>query len=130
LRAAGPAEADAIAVAQDALVHRRVVDERPEARAAVADDVVAAVVRDLGVLPRDVAADDAQIALAAAADREGRLVDPHHAPAGCVAGPSAVCRRHPASPSLLDPESLPPRPSVPQCASRASLSMPLTRVSL
>ena len=59
---------------------RFAVDVRAVARAAVAQDVLAAVVRDLGVVARDVAADQLQIVPAAAADREHRLVDGDDAP--------------------------------------------------
>ena len=51
------------------------VDERAVARAAIAQHVGAVDLRDLGVIARDVAAGQPQVVLAAAADRDERLVD-------------------------------------------------------
>ena len=51
------------------------VDEGAEPRLLVADDAGAVLERDLGVDARDVGAGQPQIGLAAAADREQRLVD-------------------------------------------------------
>ena len=83
---AAAAEADLVAVHEDVLGDRLVVDERPAAGAAIAEQAAAgAVVFDLGVFARDVAADHAQIALAAAADAKEGLVDRHDTPTRRVA---------------------------------------------
>ena len=73
--AAGAAELDAIAVRQLVLGDRLAVDEGAVARALVAQDPVAVLLDDLGVLARHVAADQAEVALGAAADAQQRLVD-------------------------------------------------------
>ena len=73
--AAGAAELDAIAVRQLVLGDRLAVDVGAVARALVAQDPVAVLLDDLGVLARHVAADQTEIALRAAADAEQLLVD-------------------------------------------------------
>ena len=73
--AAGATELDAIAVRQLVLGDRLAVDVGAVARALVAQDPVAVLLDDLGVLARHVAADQAEIALRAAADAEQLLVD-------------------------------------------------------
>ena len=64
----------------DALGDLLAVDERAVARAAIAQQVAPVVLRDLGVLARDVGADDLQIGGGAAADEEQRPVE-HDDPA-------------------------------------------------
>ena len=71
--AAGAAELHPIAVRQLVLGDRLAVDVGAVARALVAQDPVAVLLDDLGVLARHVAADQPQIALGAAADAEQRL---------------------------------------------------------
>ena len=73
--AAGAAELDAVAVGQLVLGDRLAVDVGAVARALVAQHPLAVDLDDLGVLARDVAADQAQVALGAAADAQLRLGD-------------------------------------------------------
>jgi hypothetical protein len=62
-------------VRQAVLGDGRPVDEGAVARAAVTQHEVAVLAGDLGVLPRDVAADETDVALGATADRQRGLVD-------------------------------------------------------
>ena len=71
----GAAEPDAIAVLEHALGDLLAVDERAVARAAIAQQEPAVVLDDLGVLARDVGADDLQVGGGAAADQELRPVE-------------------------------------------------------
>jgi hypothetical protein len=75
LRAAAPAQAHEVAVFQGMLGDGLAVHVGAVPGAAVAQDVLAAVERDLGVVARDVAADQLQVVAAAPAHREHRLVD-------------------------------------------------------
>ena len=75
LRAAAAAEAHEIAVLQRMLGDGLAIDVGAVTGAAVAQDVLAAVERDLGMVARDVAAHQLQVVAAAPADREHRLVD-------------------------------------------------------
>src|SRR5207302_3762448 len=68
-------EANLIAVREHFLARPVAVDVRAEARLLVADHVPAVLGRNLGMHARDVGAGQAQIGLAAPADREQRLVD-------------------------------------------------------
>ena len=86
LGAAAAPQADPIAVREHLLGDRLVVDERSAPRVAIAKQPApAAVLFDLGMLARDVDADDLQLAFAAPADAEQGLVDRHDAPAQGVA---------------------------------------------
>ena len=73
-------EANLIAVREHFLARPVAVDVRAEARLLVADHVPAVLGRNLGMHARDVGAGQAQIGLAAPADREQRLVDRDDAP--------------------------------------------------
>src|SRR5207249_4559812 len=90
---AGLSETDLIAVRQLALRHPFAVDERAEARLLVPDDAaVGRIEHDLVVNARDIRARQAQIRLAAAADREERLVDGDNAPSERVGDDEAWSR--------------------------------------
>jgi hypothetical protein len=73
--AAGATELDAIAVGQLVLGDRLAVDVGAVTRPLVAQDPVAVLLDDLGVLARHVAADQTEIALRASADAEQLLVN-------------------------------------------------------
>ena len=82
--AAGTAELDTIAVRQLVLGDGLAVDVGAVSRALVAKNPVGVLLDDLGVLARHVAADQAEIALGAAADAEQFLVDGDNALAEAV----------------------------------------------
>ena len=75
LRAAAAAKPHEVAVLQGMLGDGLAVHVSAVPRAAIAQDVLATVERDLGVVARDVAADQLQVVAAAPADGEHRLVD-------------------------------------------------------
>ena len=75
LGAAAAAQAHQVAVLQRVLGDGLAVDERAVPRAAVPEDVLAAIQGDFRMVARDVAAHELQIVAAAPADGEHRLVD-------------------------------------------------------
>jgi hypothetical protein len=100
LGATGAAELHAIAVCQAVLADGRTVHEGAVARAAVAQHEMAVFAGDLGVLTRDVAADETDVALGATADRQRGFVDGDDAPAEAVVHFKAGLR-HGRSPSII-----------------------------
>ena len=87
------------------------VDVGAVARSAIAQDEIAAVERDLGVIPRHIAANQLQIVAAAAADRVDRLVDVNDAATEGVGDLEATVRHNSEAafsmkiPAAAEPES-------------------------
>ena len=80
LGAAAAAEADEVAVHERLLGDLLAVDERAVAGAPIAQDVMLVFASDVGVIARDVAADQLQIVAAAPADGKRRLLERHDTP--------------------------------------------------
>ena len=85
LRARGPPDLNLVAVRQPLFGHLRAVDVRSAARCAVANEVLAVIAQDFGVLARDVVARQPKVVRPPASDRERRLVE-HHDPAALRIG--------------------------------------------
>src|SRR5439155_26658493 len=81
LRAGRTSDADAIAVLERPIANLAAVEQRAAARPSIADDIPAIRLDDLGVLARDVVADQHEIVGRAPADRKRLFVDNDETPA-------------------------------------------------
>ncbi len=111
LRAAAASQAYEVAVLQLMLGDAFAVDVGAVARSAIAQDEVPVVERDLGVIPRHIAANQLQIVAAAAADRIHRFVDVNDAATEGVGDLEATVRHiseaanSKENPAAAEPES-------------------------